>query len=596
VTTDTADLTERPIDLVSRAGEQTLKTHAWFMALHLASLEPDMQRMYLAAWLDRISGSETLQSHALDQLFHHVEAMTVDDQKRFVRLFTRSGHPGATTDRVETLLARVDPRAWRPVPPRDPAARSGRAPIRQASQSTAARARIALVVPQFLSAHTFLQPPICMLLGASRLRRSGYDVNLIDNRVQGLSLPVLARAVQAADVIVVTTTPYDHIQNYFLDYRLRHAFATVNALKAACPRTPVVVCGAHGTVRPDIVLRDTQADVVLKGEFDVGIASIADRIVRGASLSGSGHVAVRDGTGGTADPQGAIAPHSLTSLRALEPGANAADEILPAYDLIDFDDYYGDVYVRNRPVRKPRWATALATRGCAFNCSFCYNFWDRKVLYRDPGAVAEELAWLARDHDVHDLFFLDFHFTQNPHWVAAFCAAMRRKPFRFVWSAQARSDAADAQMLEDMASAGCEHLWFGVESYDPGVLRRIDKYETPEVSVQAIANCRRVGIEPHQFILIGLPGETRASISNTLSAMHAGKAPYCGVMIATPRFGTDYYAMAKRQFPQLGDDFYSLQSVRGLVDNDLEPADLDEALSIFGDRTFIYQRDAPSVS
>jgi anaerobic magnesium-protoporphyrin IX monomethyl ester cyclase len=585
------------VSLVTHAAEDTIKTHAWFMALHMASLEPPMQAAYLTAWIDKISTAATPQRFAIDQLFHHVEAMTAADQQRYFDLYIDAAYSGASAEKISALEARLPSVHRESTPALEPPAPSDlAAPTCRADDSGSARPLIALVVPQFLSAYTFLQPPICMLLGAARLRRAGYDVLFIDNRVRAFSLPALARAVAGADVIVVTTTPYDHIQNYFLDYRLRHAFATVTALKMESPRTPLVVCGAHGTVRPDIVLRDTLADIVLKGEFDLGIAPLVDRIVRADALTDLPHVSVRGTFAGSTDRQGAVSPHRLVSLRKFEPTTVATDDIVPAYDLIDFDNYYGDGYEKNRPVRRARYATALATRGCAYNCSFCYNFWDRKVIYRDPGAVVEELVWLDREHDVHDLFFLDFHFTQNRHWVAALCAEMRRKSVRCAWSAQARSDAADPDMLDEMASAGCEHLWFGVESYDPGVLRRIEKYRTPEVTTRAIANCRRVGIEPHQFILIGLPGETRASISTTLAAMHEEKAPYCGVMVATPRFGTEYYTLAKQQYPQLGNDFYSLQAVRGLVDNDLTPSDLDEALSIFNDRTFIYRHDAPSLT
>jgi anaerobic magnesium-protoporphyrin IX monomethyl ester cyclase len=598
MTSANAESFENPIDLIANAPQGMLSTYAWFIALHLASLPENHRAAYLGTWLRRLAENDTVQPDVIEDLFHHVELMTAEDQERFVGLF--HGYCDArtiTSDRLRHLLNRLDPM----VRQRLVAAEESRpAPSRReglgvAPPRTDDRPLIALVVPQFLTAGTFLQPPLCMLLGAARLRSAGYRVQLIDNRVHGLSLERLADAVRDADLVVATTTPYDHIQNYFLDYRLRHAFATVNAIKDACGRTPVVVCGAHGTVRPDIVLQETRADVILKGEFDVGILPVVERILQGVSLEDDPHVCVRSDGALSPNQQGAVVPFSLTNLRALTP--HKPDyEVLPAYDLIDFDDYYGDVYVENRPAPRQRWATALATRGCAYDCSFCYNFWDRKVLYREPAAVAEELAWLERAHEVRDLFFLDFHFTQNRKWVMQLCHELRQRAVHVKWSAQARCDAADGELLKEMAAAGCEHLWFGVESYDPSVLRAIEKYVTPETSVQAIANCRRVGIEPHQFILIGLPGETRDSLNTTIAAMHSGKAPYAGVMVATPRFGTDYYTLAKQQYPQLGRDFYSLRSVRGLVANELKPGDLEEALSIFGDRDFIYQSELPQLS
>lgn len=554
----------------------------------------------------------------LGEVLHHLETMPAGQQERLVRGYAdlvSEGHGSPAT--LSRLLLRADPDVRATVA--DAAAVAGTVagtgtvtgtspgtapappvpvPGRGAGPPGAGDADgplVALVVPAGLSADSFLQPPIDLLLAAARLRRAGNRVTLVDNRVHQLPPEQLPPLLGDPDVIAVTTTPYDHIQNYFLDYRLRHSFRTVDALVERCPRATVVVCGAHGTVRPDIVLRQCRADIVLKGEHDTGLPALVEAVVEGRPPDDSPQVCVRGRTTfGPPDDWGAIGTYRLNALRRTGTPAYLDDgEILPAYDLIDFDDYYGDRYVRNRPVRQYRWADMLATRGCAFDCSFCYNFWDRRVRYREPGAVAEELRHLKADQRVSGVFFADFHFTQRPSWVAEFCRLVRENDAAVPWTAQVRSDAVRADLLAEMASAGCVGLWFGVESFDPTVLLQMGKYRDLDISAEAVRLCREAGIEPHLFIMIGAPGETRDTLNHTLARMHDLRAPYCGVMTCTPRFGTAYYAQAKQQFPQLGDDFYGLRAVRGLVGNELRPRDLEEALAVFGRREFLYSTDAP---
>ena len=461
------------------------------------------------------------------------------------------------------------------------------APTRLPSRIT----RVAVIVPAFLTAGTFLQPPIGALLAAARLRAIGIDCALIDNRVKRLTVRALAAHLADCDLVCVITTPYDHIQNYFVDYRLRHAFAVARALRKRCPSTPLVVAGAHGTVRPDLVFQETDADFVLRGEVDTTLAMFCDAISSGSEAPPE--VVFRGTAVAAPAADGAVPGHRLVDLSPRFRTRRIDDDgLLPAYDLVDLADYYGDRYVGAIPHRQYHWATVLAARGCAFSCDFCFNFWGRSTRRRDPEAVVAELLWLVGDHGARSVFFLDFNFTENRRWIFDLCRAIRRAPVTR-WYAQTRCDLVDDEMLREMRAAGCEGLWFGVESFDPDVAGRMSKYGDVGMADRALATCLDAGIKPHIFIMIGSPGETRHSLDRTIGLMHRWKAAYCGVMPAVPRFGTPFYAQAKSQFPALGTDFYGLRAVRGLVGNELRPTDLQDALSILTDRRFIDASVAP---
>jgi anaerobic magnesium-protoporphyrin IX monomethyl ester cyclase len=569
-----------------------LQEFAWCCALLLSEVEPEARSELLDRLLNAaLEADPDLQSWVLGELSHHLEEMAPAVQNRFMAAYAAAPKPdscGCSANESD-LRSRLDRRIRASAGTNKTERTLTSQPVRDDRNLP----MVALIIPEFLSANSFLQPPLEMLLAAARLRNTGYRVKLIDNRVESLSLELLASKLRDANIIAVTTTPYDHIQNYFLDYRLRHSFRTISFLKQQCLDAVLIACGAHGTVRSDIVFNESLADIVLKGEFDTGLLPLVNAIYANSDLAQLIDVVVRNQPASPVDDHGGVRPYQLVQLgQHFKSNKTLDDWVMPAYDLIDLDSYYGDVYVNNRLQPLRRCATTLATRGCAHDCSFCFNFWGRRVRYRSPESVVEEMLYLEHELRVSHVFFLDFHFSQDQSWVSKLCNLLRTEGSQLGWSAQLRCDAAPLALLQDMASANCGHLWFGVESFDRDIISATHKYPGPQTSIDAIANCRTAGIQPHLFVMIGLPGETRKSINTTIVEMHAAKASYCGVMVATPRFGTSYYELAKEQFPQLGKDFYGLRSVRGLIANELKPSDLQEALSVFEQRDFIY-RPAP---
>lgn len=568
---------------------ETSADATWLSALLLAETPAPARAALLDGLVDRAEAAPvSLRARMMDDLVQHMEVAAPPTRQRLAEAYIAGKAGGQETAScglaMQEEVRRVRLRLAEAARPEV----AERYPPMAVVPSAGGGLRVAIVVPQFLSAPSFLQPPLCGLLAAAGLREAGHEVLVLDNRVDKLPLAGLAARLGRCDVIAVITTPYDHIQNYFLDYRLRYACRTVDALKQAYPGTPVIVCGAHGSVRPDILFRDTLADYVVRGEFDTALPDLVGLVAAWEAPGGRADLCARGDRLPPPGPQGAVTPHRLIDLGPRFRGRTVEGAALrPAYDLVNLDAYFGDLYDGVMPQAGRSWATALATRGCAHDCSFCFNFWGRRVRYRDPRDMAEELAWLERRLNIHHVFFLDFHFTQDPDWVMAFADEVARLRLTIRWSAQARCDAVPDTLLDRMAAANCHGLWFGVETFDAGVAAALDKYRDQSAATRAIAGCTRRGIKPHLFLMVGLPGETRRSLNTTIREMHRHKAAFCGVMPATPRFGTEHYRAAKAEFDGLGDDFYSLRAVRGLVGNALRPSDLQDAMAIMNDRRFI---------
>ena len=105
-----------------------------------------------------------------------------------------------------------------------------------------------------------------------------------------------------------------------------------------------------------------------------------------------------------------------------------------------------------------------------------------------------------------------------------------------------------------MARSGCSHLVYGLESFDPYILKHLGKGTTRQKNIDSVGICMRAGIIPIPNIIIGFPEETFESVRNTITALielgiHA--KPH----FATPYPGSEwYYAYKSSIIEQYGGD------------------------------------------
>jgi radical SAM superfamily enzyme YgiQ (UPF0313 family) len=100
-------------------------------------------------------------------------------------------------------------------------------------------------------------------------------------------------------------------------------------------------------------------------------------------------------------------------------------------------------------------------------------------------------------------------------------------------------------MLELMREAGCQTIIFGVESGSPTILKNLNKKEEIEDVVNAFAWCKKVGIKTHFNVIIGAPGETRATIEETKNLIKKTRPTYMDTTKLTIYPGTALFKQAQ---------------------------------------------------
>jgi anaerobic magnesium-protoporphyrin IX monomethyl ester cyclase len=196
------------------------------------------------------------------------------------------------------------------------------------------------------------------------------------------------------------------------------------------------------------------------------------------------------------------------------------------------------------------FATMITSRGCPFNCSFCFRD-SRKALYRDANEVVDEMEYLSRVHGVKEVVFYDDVFTLRMSRVHDICREILRRKLDMRWEAPTRVDLVDRQLLSHMARAGCRRLRFGVESGNPEVLSRIAKHITVDKVEDALAATKSVGIDTFGYFIVGYPGETWQQYRDTIDFACRVPLDYATFYVATPLPETELFrtVVASGAFP-----------------------------------------------
>lgn len=158
----------------------------------------------------------------------------------------------------------------------------------------------------------------------------------------------------------------------------------------------------------------------------------------------------------------------------------------------------------------------ITGRGCPNSCIFCLGrkMVGAKIRRRKVENVLNEMEQITK-LGFERINIADDLFASDKERVKKICTGIRDRGLKFTWSAFARVDTVDQEMLENMARAGCDSVSFGVESGNPEMLKRIKKRIKLEQVRDAVTMCKQAGMIAHASFMVGLPGETKETLKQS---------------------------------------------------------------------------------
>lgn len=159
------------------------------------------------------------------------------------------------------------------------------------------------------------------------------------------------------------------------------------------------------------------------------------------------------------------------------------------------------------------------SRGCPHDCEFCsvVRMFGRKVRYRSPERVVEDLRALTRAYPGRHVFVVDDNFSAHPGRALSLLEAMARARLKLRWSVQERiSVARRPEILRLLKGTGCTRLYVGIESFNPRALAEWGKGQTPEEIEEGVRAIHRAGLLVHGMFVFGSDADTPETIRHTV--------------------------------------------------------------------------------
>lgn len=307
------------------------------------------------------------------------------------------------------------------------------------------------------------------------------------------------------------------------------------------------ICGGvHALVAPEQILESGVFDYIMRGECEEAFLEFVERLSQDQSVEDVRNLGYRKND--------RIGLNPVRPLPALEPLP------LKDYEVMDFQKL---IDVKNG------WVGLMASRGCPFSCTYCFNHKmvatyraDLKCNFAKLNYIrrfsieqmAEEIRYLLTNYkNIRMFIFDDDLFTFDKSYVKDFCSSYKKiTDLPFVVNAHVRFF--DQECAKILAEANCRIVKFGVESGSERVRKSIlNRHMSNEQIIEAIRYVRDAGMHSSVFVIIGFPHEKADDVFATIRLLsHASPG----------RFRWTYF------FPYPGTEAHRISLESGMINEE----------------------------
>lgn len=307
-------------------------------------------------------------------------------------------------------------------------------------------------------------------------------------------------------------------------------------LKLQHPEVKVVMGGWMPTLAPELTLRVSGCDAVVRGEGERSFPELIRRVEEERwGIPGVSYRVSRE--------EGKI-EHNPNSKVLTQSELDALP--FPRYDVLP-------PLIKYQLGRKVYAFTVEASRGCTnHQCIFCWNSTrncDTSWRAKSPKRVAKEIRYLFDNWGARLIFFADDSFGAEPSWLRGFISTMKGyfRPGEIAYVASMRVDSLKGVALRELYLSGLRTVFHGIESGSPRMWALLGKGFGPEITrefvLELAAKELGAGIVPIFSFIVGLPNETEEDLDATisLSSQLASLGALFAFHILAPYQGTELF-------------------------------------------------------
>lgn len=269
---------------------------------------------------------------------------------------------------------------------------------------------------------------------------------------------------------------------------------------------PVIVGGVHATISPQDVLQREPVDLVCVGEGEGPLLELCDCLAGGRDYSKIKNLGFKQGKN--------------IHINESRPFVDLNDLPVPDWSLFDqrhlFRPFMGKIY---------RGSFYVMSRGCPGQCTYCVNGSIREILkncghyfrYQSPATTIKQLAFLKKQYGATWFKFADDSIMLfNEDYLEELARGL--KPLGIQFGCSVRPETANKRKVQLLKEMGCVAATVGVESGNERIRKKIlNRHMSNQQIEKTIVILQEAGIRVSTFNMIGLPGETRKNVFETIA-------------------------------------------------------------------------------
>ena len=384
--------------------------------------------------------------------------------------------------------------------------------------------KIILINPRLRAWSPNIWVPLGLTYIAAVLEKNGHTIEIIDMNEKKVSNDDLGTKLKKdVDVVCITgmITEYQKI------------LEIIDIAKEGFPDRKVVLGGPLATTLPQQLLEQSKADFIVMGEGENTTPALIHAIGHGSDMAKINGIAYKNaGQVVITDPA--------------KPIDNLDTIPFPARHLLDMEKYiknHFEIYdLEIEGYTTVRSTNLISSRGCPYNCTFCFkDMWGYKWRGRSAENIIAEMELLNEKYDVNGFIFNDDTFIFDRKRVFEFADLLKKSDLDVIWYCNGRINLMQRDMLKAMHDAGCIGIAYGMESGNQSILDSMRKNITIDQTKKVVKWTKEFGINTVGYFMIGMLGETKETITDTINFAKELDLDFYGFSITTPLPGTELY-------------------------------------------------------
>jgi len=330
-----------------------------------------------------------------------------------------------------------------------------------------------------------------------------------------------------------------------------------------------IVLGGGVTIDPDLIFKNMDVDICVHGEGEHTFRILCNYI-----------------EGGRDDFSDIPGVSYIKNNELFRTQPNIFEKDLNVFPMPAYNLFPSEIYFKNNVLKQmfsdlntKSCATLLWSRGCPNECTYCWRMTGKALRFRSMTLLMEEIEYLRSNYDVDSYLFYDECINANRAKALEFSSNLIKRGLSAPWYSHARANNFDDEIASMFFKSGCVGLNFGIESGSEKMLRAMKKNINPVKAGAGISIALRNHIKPNCTFIIGMPGETRETVAESVKWIRKYKSRRNVFFFATPYPGCELYnepIVQKRIYEKYNnlDNYFS--ALGDAVDLTVNMTDLDD--------------------